>query len=256
MADNSFTVLGSSSGMPQPNRACAGYVLAVNGRLNLMDCGGGVCSSFLRAGFDPLLVDRIFISHAHADHCCELPLFVQMVYLAGQTDCLDIYVPEELVNPLNILLNALYLFREKLPFDLRVIGYAPGLLFSDGFTLTALANQHLRQNARLIEHLTVSNRMESHSLDVEIGDKSLLYSADIGGLADIQDRLCGRDYVVTELTHVDLEHFFQAAATARVGQFVITHLGTTQEIHEIEQWAEKAGVSALITAYDGLRLTL
>ena len=91
---NSFTLLGTSSGVPQASRANAGYLLKTGDSLSLIDCGGGVTSSFLRAGFDPLKIDRVFISHTHPDHCCELSLVIQMVYLAGRTEPLDVYLPE------------------------------------------------------------------------------------------------------------------------------------------------------------------
>ena len=58
MSGSVFIVLGSSSGMPKANRACAGYALQVGGGLSVMDCGGGVCSSFLKAGLDPCDIER------------------------------------------------------------------------------------------------------------------------------------------------------------------------------------------------------
>ena len=54
MSQNRMVILGSSSGNPSPTRATSGYILEVDSRLSLIDCGGGVCSSFLRRGFDPL----------------------------------------------------------------------------------------------------------------------------------------------------------------------------------------------------------
>ncbi|MEW5993700.1 MAG: MBL fold metallo-hydrolase [Candidatus Zixiibacteriota bacterium] len=256
MSVNSFTILGSSSGMPSPDRACSGYVLQIDGRLSLIDCGGGVCSSFLRCGFDPLLVDRIFVSHAHADHVCELPLFIQMVYLAGQQNRLDVFVPTEFVNALASYLNALYLPKEKLPFELEVIGYHAGTVYSQGFELRAIPNRHLDGYAKYIEQLNLPNRMQSHSFDVFVGGKSVFYSADIAGFNDIREHIDGKDYVVIELTHVDLDEFFSTAPSLNVGQFVITHLGNNDQVKLIEQRARKAGMDNLKIAYDGMKLLL
>jgi ribonuclease BN (tRNA processing enzyme) len=256
MPANSFTILGSSSGMPHPNRACSGYVLRVNDRLSLIDCGGGVCSSFLHCAFDPLAIDRIFISHTHSDHICELPLVIQMVYLAKRKEKLDVYVPSEFVRPLKAFLPAVYLIEEKLPFELNIIGYEAGVVFSGEFTLTAIANRHLQGYARYLEQLGLPNKMQCHSSIIEVGDKSLLYSSDISSLDDVKKHLDGKDYVILESTHIDLDDFLAFAQTINVGLFVITHLGADDEVAGIVQGAQKEGINNLVTAEDGMELLL
>ncbi|TET96558.1 MAG: hypothetical protein E3J26_01040 [Candidatus Zixiibacteriota bacterium] len=256
MDRNSLTILGSSSGMPQADRATAGYVLNIQGRLSLIDCGGGVCSSFVRCGFDPLALERIFVSHTHSDHVCELPLVIQMVYLAGKKDELDIYVPSEFVGSLKTYLRAVYLIEEKLPFTMNVIGYEDGFTFSGDFRLTAIGNRHLQGHAELISELKLPNKMQCHSFAIEIGDKSLFYSSDVFSFDDVKNHLDGWDYVILESTHIDLEQFFDLAPAVNVGRYVITHLGTAEEVAGIEQRARKAGLENLVTAVDGMELVL
>ena len=256
MDRNSLTILGSSSGMPQADRATSGYVLKVQGRLSLFDCGGGVCSSFLRCGFDPLAIERIFVSHTHSDHVCELSLVIQMVYLAGKKDKLDIYVPSEFVAPLKTYLTAVYLIEEKLPFTLNVIGYEDGFTFSGDFRLTAIGNRHLQGHAELISEMKLPNKMQCHSFEVVVGGKSLFYSSDVFSFDDVRNHLDGRDYVILESTHIDLEQFFEFAPAVNVGRYVITHLGTGEEVAKIEQSARKAGLENLVTAVDGMELLL
>lgn len=256
MHRNSLTILGSSSGMPQADRATAGYVLKVQNRLSLLDCGGGVCSSFVRCGFDPPAIERIFISHTHSDHVCELPLVIQMVYLAGKKDRLDVYVPSEFVGPLKTYLRAVYLIEEKLPFALNIIGYEDGFTFSEDFRLTAVGNRHLQGHAELISELDLPNKMQCHSFEIEVAEKSLFYSSDVFSFDDVRNHLDGRDYVLLESTHIDLERFFEFAQSISVGRYVITHLGTADEVAEIEQRARKAGLDNLVTAVDGMELAL
>jgi len=259
---NSFTILGSSGGMPQPDRACAGYVLKAGESLSLIDCGGGVTSSFLRCGFKPLDVQRIFVSHTHPDHCCELPLFIQMIYLAGRKAPLDVYVPDEFVAPFGAWLRAVYVIQEKLPFELNVHGYRDGFVFDDGFTLKAIGNKHLAGYAEFIEKLRLPNQMQCHSFKIDLpssaaGDGgSLFYSADIGDFDDIKPHLDIVDYVVMELTHVDLEQFFATAPALSVGSFVISHLGDEAATADVVQLAEKAGLDNLRIAHDGMSLPL
>ncbi len=259
---SSFTILGSSSGMPQADRACAGYLLNVDSDLTLIDCGGGVTSSFLRCGFDPLDVDRVFVSHTHPDHCCELPLFIQMVYLTGRRDPLDVYLPEEFVEPFRAFLPAVYVIPEKLPFELNLHGYTDGFVFENGFTLKAIGNRHLQGYAEYVGDLQLANKMQCHSFRIEVpassggSTKCLFYSADVKDFADVRPHLNDVDYAVLELTHVDLEQFFDFAPTSSVGEFIISHLGDANETATVEQMAQKAGVSNLRIAHDGLQLSL
>ncbi len=255
-AQNRFVILGSSSGAPQPQRCTSGYVLDIDGRLSLVDCGGGVSSSFLRRGLDPLAVDSVFISHCHPDHVCELPLVLQMLYLAGRQQEVTLYLPEEFVGPFRAYLNAVYMIPEKLPFEIHITGYGDGFTVSDPCRLRAIANNHLQGYADVIAQLGLPNRMQSHCFRIETADRRLLYSADIGGLEDIRVHLDGNDYVVMETTHVDLDAFFVLAPTVNVGEFVITHLGDDESILELNRKARKAGLDNITTAVDGMELRL
>ena len=248
----SFTVLGSSSGAPQAERATAGYLLKTGDSLSLVDCGGGVASSFLKKGYRPTDVDRIFISHTHPDHVGELPLFIQMIYLAGRQEKLDVYLPAEFVEPFEKFLPAVYLIKEKLPFEINFIGYESGFTYDADFRLTAISNNHLKGYADLLARLDLPNRMQCHCFSIQAGGKSIFYSADILDFADVRDHLNGHDYVFLETTHIDLEDFLDFAHEIQVGRYIMTHLGTPEEIATIAALVEKYGIDNLAIADDGM----
>jgi len=256
MSDNTFTILGSSSGVPQANRCTAGYVLNIDGQLSLIDCGGGVTSSFLKRGLDPLKVDRIFISHTHPDHVCELPLFIQMIILAGRSQPFDLFLPEEFVKPFQTYLPAVYLMPERISFDININGYQSGFEFDDNFHLTAIGNSQLEPYAEIVNKLNLPNKMQCNSFQIETNSKRLFYSADVGGFDDIKPYLDGNDYVVMETTHINLDDFFALAPTVKVGEYVITHLGDDKDLAELHRLAQKAGLNNFTTAVDGLELRL
>lgn len=253
---NSLTILGSASGQPQPNRATSGYLLKTASGLSLIECGGGVTSSFLRRGFDPRDVERIFISHTHSDHVCELPLFLQMIYLTQRGNRLSIFLPGEFVEHFLRYLDAVYLFPQKLSFDLEVIGYGGGYTYEDDFKLHSIANSHLFGSGEWVEKLGLPNRLECHSFLIEVGGRSIFYSSDVGHINEVKRHLDGRDIALVEATHIDVEELFEFACGIRIGQLVMTHLEGDDQAREVNRLAAKAGLDNVVTAVDGLELRL
>jgi ribonuclease BN (tRNA processing enzyme) len=257
MSAASFTILGSSSGLPQATRACSGYVLQTGESLSLIDCGGGVAGSFLRLGFAPHKLDRIFISHTHSDHCCELSLVIQMLHVLRSERRLDIFIPDEFIRPFLAWLNAVYLFPQHLTPDLHLHGYADGFVYhGDGFDLTAIANQHLEKAADLIEQYDVPNRMQCHSFRITTAAKTLFYSADVAGRQDLATHLDGLDYALIESTHVELDQVLRHARNSAGVKYVLTHLGNEAEVADLAQQIDASGLENIILAEDGLRLSM
>jgi ribonuclease BN (tRNA processing enzyme) len=250
-----YHILGSSSGYPQGGRACSGYVLELNERLSLIDCGGGVTLSLLDSNLDAGMIDRIIISHTHPDHCSDLPLIIQLIHLSGRTDQLDIYVPEEYVVPLGISLRAMYVIPERFAFPIKIHGYGDGFELKVDFHLTALANSHLAGYKADIERLRLPNRCQAHSFQIEVEGRRVFHSADLGGLAEITDHADGCDLVVTELSHVDVGGFLEWAEQSEVGLFVITHLGSEEESLVLDAAIKMAGMENIQLAQDGMKLS-
>ena len=254
MSENQFTILGTSSGMPQAGLACSGYVLQTGHELSLIDCGGGISSAFAANGFDPLKVERIFISHTHPDHVSDLPLFIQMIYLAGRKEPVEIFLPEEFVEPFKSFLKAVYLILEKLPFKIELSGYMGGFIYEKKFKLRAIANRHLQGYATFIEKYHLPNKMQCHSFEIEISGKTLFYSADVFDFDDIKGHLNSQDYVIIEPTHLDFERFLKFVPQVNVGQYIITHLGSLEGQAILKKSIEDSGIVNIVLAREGMRL--
>ena len=256
MPDSSFTILGSSSGLPQANRACSGYLLKVGESLNLIDCGGGVCQSFLRQGFDPIKLDRVFISHTHSDHVCELTLVIQMLHVLGSKRELEIYLPDEFLEPFKAWLNAVYMFPERVNPELRIDSYLEGVIFDGEFKVTVYPNNHHKKAAETIKQLGLSNKMQCNSLRFDAKNGSVFYSADVGSFEDIRPHLINLDYAIVESTHIDLNDFFEFARNSDVKNWILTHLGNEEEVAELKSKISDAGLTNVVTAEDGMTLAL
>ncbi len=68
-----LTVLGSGTYLPDPERGAPGFLLQHGTTNVLVDCGSGTLQRLARAGFDPVGLDAIVITHRHIDHCADLP---------------------------------------------------------------------------------------------------------------------------------------------------------------------------------------
>lgn len=251
----SFTILGTSSGLPVADKATSGYLLKKGDSLTLVDCGGGIVQSFLKRGFNPLEVDRIFISHTHSDHVCELPLFLQMIYLHKRMKPLDLYLPEEFIEPFKTYLQAVYLFEEKMPFQMNFHPLTDGALFqSELFQIQAILNDHLLGYAEIIDKQNLPNKMQSFSFLLTVDGKKLLYSSDLASLSPIEPYLNGLEYLIVETTHIKIEELIDVLKTNKINQVIATHLGSKDETMKYVQTALENGLQNIIVAIDGMEI--
>jgi len=71
-----LTVLGSGTAVPDLKRNSAGYLLEENGQRFVIDFGYGTVHQLLRLGITYHDIDRIFFTHHHPDHMCDLIYFL------------------------------------------------------------------------------------------------------------------------------------------------------------------------------------
>lgn len=254
MANMKLTILGSSAGMPQPNRNNSGYLVQINGHFIQFDCGGGISSAFRKAGFDPLVVERIVISHGHPDHNCDLPLFIQMLYLAGRQEPIDIHLPDELIEPFRAHFISVYLWPEKMPFEINFRPIpAKGEMRFDGYSIQPIPNSHLSGRKEIIDNNSFTCRMECYSFLIRSSNgKSLLYSADLGSEDDIIPYFKDIDLLLVESTHIDVTRTIEEAINNNVGGVVLTHIDEGFDTDGAIQTAKKLGMDNFAIAHDGM----
>ena len=67
-----LTILGSGTSVASKIRKSPGYLLEINGTLNLLDCGPGIIHQLAHTQYIIQDISNIFISHVHLDHVNEL----------------------------------------------------------------------------------------------------------------------------------------------------------------------------------------
>jgi ribonuclease Z len=89
-------VLGSTGGVPTPERGLPAILVDVEGELVLFDCGEGTQRQMMKAGYGLCSRMRIFITHLHGDHIFGLPGMIQTMNLLNRIHPLEIYGPPSL----------------------------------------------------------------------------------------------------------------------------------------------------------------
>jgi ribonuclease Z len=89
-----IVLLGTGSGIPSKRRNHAAIWVRHEGECMLWDCGEGTQRQLLMAGLNFMKIDRIFITHWHADHWAGLIGLIQTMNLEKRKKPLFIYAPE------------------------------------------------------------------------------------------------------------------------------------------------------------------
>ena len=89
-----ITFLGTGSGVPIPQRNHSAIYLRYEDACFLWDCGEGTQKQIFKSGQNFMKIDRIFITHWHADHWAGLIGLLQTMNLEKRTRPLEIYAPE------------------------------------------------------------------------------------------------------------------------------------------------------------------
>lgn len=252
-----LTVIGCSSGNPHPRLACSCYLLQAGRQRILFDIGDGANSAMKRLDLDPRRINAVVISHLHADHVMGLPLFIQWSYILKRRSRLDIFVPSEAVAGIKSLFDLTYLYPHKLSFPIQIHPLDPGDDFSIGpLKIKAHPNSHLQRHRRLLDGLNKPNQAQCYSFVVQAARRRLVYSSDLGHVADLAGILAAADLLVIEASHVDFAALGALLRTAGVARVLITHTDLGFDFPAARRKLLRQGVRQILPAREGLELDL
>ncbi|MFY7843293.1 MAG: ribonuclease Z [Rhabdochlamydiaceae bacterium] len=93
MSPKDITILGCSSQQPTRDRNHGAYLVRWNEEGFLFDPGEGTQRQFIFANVAPTVVNRIFVSHFHGDHCLGLGSMLMRLNLDKVTHPIHCYYP-------------------------------------------------------------------------------------------------------------------------------------------------------------------
>lgn len=90
--NNSLFIVGNRAGSPGPDGAASGYVVTIEEKNILVDCGPGVIATLASKGLLDR-IDAVIVTHKHADHSADLPAYAYHQAFPTPQPRIPMYVP-------------------------------------------------------------------------------------------------------------------------------------------------------------------
>lgn len=237
---------GTSSPLPDPNRAQACVAIMAGESLYLVDAGAGSAGV---AALNQLPLDRlqgVFLTHYHSDHIAALPEFNLNSWVAGRREALTIYGPKgvsQVVDGFNRAYGLDFTYRvahhgaDLLPPELGPMQssrMAPG---------TVLALGDLTVTSFLVDHDPIHPAV---AYRFEYGERSVVVSGDTVVTPTLVEAATGADLLLHDVLSETILQTFEAAARGTRLEKIFHDI---QDYHalstNLEGLVEQAGVRQL-----------
>jgi ribonuclease BN (tRNA processing enzyme) len=247
-----LTVLGGSPAWPNPGQAASGYLVENAETRVLVDCGSGIAAE-LRA-HDPGPLVAIVISHFHADHWFDL---VPLHYAYRYGNWRDRPHPRLHLPP-----------GGRAALDTLASVWGGSLeTFEAAFDVTEYDPRgDLRIGSLRFRFAPTLHYTPSYAMEIAAHEGTIVYSADTAPTERLVGFARGADLFVceaalrdagkdsTERGHMDAAEAGQAAARARVGRLLLTHVPSENGEQEVLEQAARHYDGPTDLARPGLRI--
>lgn len=234
-----LTFLGSSHGVPEPNRQCAATLIEVSGRYYIVDMGCMVVPQLVNRGICIDDVKGVFITHQHGDHTNGLPQFVDLISWYYKTPNPVIALPTlETVDALRSWLGCNGVPMKELPFQ----KIEAGVIFDDGFLkVTAIPTEH---------------HVPSYAFVLEAEGKRILMTGDLKhpsvDFPKIPEHL---DLAICEGAHFTVTDYLPVFEGMDIGTVCIHHY-VDRNVGPILELRKQLKPTPVLMITDGRELTL
>lgn len=199
-----ITCLGTGSPESHARRASSGYLVEIGTDKILLDCGGGVVSRLIEAGYRPADITHVFFTHLHSDHMMDYARLIHAAWDEGKID-MPVWGPAPIADITDKLFGKDGVFATDLRARTELQGsldvwtarggslprpwprpeiseIEPGFSFTgDGWTLSSAPALHAQP---LLESLAF--RIDTSPI---LGEKSFVYSGD-AAISEDMSTLC------------------------------------------------------------------
>lgn len=239
-------VVGSGSALPDPSRGNPSQAVVVDGEVLLFDCGERATVNLIRAGFSPMDVDHVFLTHLHWDHMVDCNYLFFSTWNCGKTS-LNIYGP---VGTERMVAGMLEMHHLDVEFVKRFVASLPDHITDRPTPEPSIGVKEIREGtvletdkfkvtAREVEHIQILGFEKSSygfRVDTEYGSAAI--SGDTGPCDAMVELARDVDILVHECTFLEEVMEYRemrghsgprgagsVARRAGAKKLVLTHLG-------------------------------
>ncbi len=240
-----LAILGSGSALPDPERGNPSQAVLVDGAALLFDCGERTTVNLVRAGINPLDVDRLFFTHLHWDHVSDFGYFMLSTWNAGRSRELPIVGPAGTAGMVEASLFGVHAadaefvraYVRALPAHVAAPPPSPSYSVEEIEVGWTLAGEAFRVSTGRVEHhQRLGLASVGYRVDSEHG--SVAITGDTAPSGDVVEWARGADVLVHDCAFLDeiieargmWSHSgptgaAEVAQAAGVSVLVLTHLG-------------------------------
>lgn len=226
-------ILGSGTFVPELKRHCSGYLIKVRNKNLIFDFGRGTLDSLMNIGVEYYDIDKIFISHTHADHCSEiialLQVFLDFVWTNFpkpnkqklKNKIIEIYGPRGIKKTIYLLLKAFSLNKYKCVDMIKIKELSDGdIVKGNGYEVKSFKVEH-------------SRKLRSLAYRIESNKKKILYGGDSKYCKGLKNACMDADIAIIEATlpkelvveaHISREDVGKLAKESNIKRVVLTHI--------------------------------
>ncbi|MFZ1080749.1 MAG: ribonuclease Z [Candidatus Kryptoniota bacterium] len=243
-------ILGSGSafsGLTRFNSCC--FVEAGKNKF-LIDCGSDALRAIQKADVSLFSIEKIFITHLHADHCGGVPAVLTAMHVLGRKEPIEVYVPSTQLEFIRTWLANVFIYNERMSFETTLLPIESGEINLRGdVKLEFVQTNHLEKYLEYAEKAKINPR--SFSVIVWERNKKFFFSSDVNSIDEITQNLDGSLSLI-EAAHPTLEEIAEISKRQRNNVF-FTHI--PQELESGGTWRKelrsKFGAKKLNIVHDG-----
>lgn len=252
--------LGTAAAYPTATRTNTSLAVLPTGEAAqsglLIDCGGDVYRSLLRAGIATDTIGDLFITHAHIDHIGSLPSLLESLRLGGRTAPLRIWALPEVLAVSHSLIAAYY-------FELTLDTWSYPVSFSAiedgqpitlaGFPAQPVAMDHSVPSVGL--RLELPSGVTAYTCDTQPNPNIARLGRGAATLISEATFLRGQEANARSGRHSTAYEAGESAKDCSVERLVLVHLGPDAELARADAQGAWSG-GQVIVPNDGDRLEI
>jgi ribonuclease Z len=100
-----LSFLGINGSIQSKESGNVSFIAAKSSHFILFETSGALCSDIRKAGFDPLNLDAVIISHCHIDHIYAFPSLIHNLWLLGRKRALPVFANPDAIEKAKMLFN-------------------------------------------------------------------------------------------------------------------------------------------------------